>query len=346
MVTETRSPTVLVTGASGFIATHCILQLLEQGYRVRGTLRTPSHETTLRQLFARHVGADNQLEFAEADLLKEDGWREAVRGCEYILHLASPLPAGPPKDENELIVPARDGTLRVLKAAASEGVKRVVLTSSISAMATGHMEDCIQYDESDWSITDGMADAYAKSKTLAERAAWDFANNLQPGHPLELAVINPATVLGPVLDAHFKGKSGELVRRLLCHAYPGCARLCFPLVDVRDVAAAHLLAMTVPDAAGKRFCCVSETLWMVEIALILDKHYASRGYRIPTRVLPDFFFRAVALFDKTARLVTYGLGKQCAISNDQIVNVLGWQPRKAEEMIIDMAESMIRHGIV
>ncbi|MCP5054134.1 MAG: NAD-dependent epimerase/dehydratase family protein, partial [bacterium] len=208
MVEKSKDTTVLVTGASGFIAMHCVLQLLEQGYRVRGTLRTPSRETSLRQTFQKHVEAGHRLEFMTADLTQDEGWDEAARGCRYVMHVASPVPLKKPKHEDELIIPAREGTLRVLKASAVAGVKRVVLTSSVAAILYGHPRDGSKiFNENDWSKIDEKIGAYPKSKTMAERAAWDFVNNQQGEEKMELAAINPGVVLGPVLDEDY-GTSG------------------------------------------------------------------------------------------------------------------------------------------
>ncbi len=345
MPTEPSSTRVLVTGATSFIALHCILQLLEQGYRVRGTLRAASREEPVRQTLAKYVNAGDRLEFARADLLQDDGWEQAVRGCESVLHVASPYPDKPPKREEDLIVPAREGTLRVLRAAARGGIKRIVLTSSTAAITAGHTGAGNTFDERDWSNLEGDSDAYSKSKTLAERAAWDFVASLESHQRLELAVINPAYVYGPYLDNH-SSTSGELIRKLMRREVPGVARTVVNFADVRDVAAAHLAAMTTPQAAGQRFCCVADRCWMREIAVTLQTHFAGRGYRIPIRELPDFLVRLIALIDPSVRPAVPYLGKQVRISNERIKQVLGWQPRPREEAIIAMAESMIEQGIV
>ena len=346
MTEEKANVRVLVTGASGFIAMHCILQLLEQGYRVRGTLRTPAREANLRRTFAEYVEADDRLEFVTTDLMKDEGWVEAVEGCTYVLHVASPLPRSLPKHEDELVIPAREGTLRVLKAAAEVGVQRVVLTSSIAAIIHGHPRDgSKRFDENDWSRTDDEIEPYQKSKTLAERAAWDFVKGLTGSEKLELTAINPGLVLGPILDEDY-GTSGEVVRKLMRREVPGCANIGFAPVDVRDVAAAHLAAMVTPQAAGQRFCCALDFAWMCDIAAILDKHFAAQGYKIPTRRMPDFLIRIVALFDKTVRLVVSNLGQRTDISSDHIRQVLQWQPRSLEEMVVDMGASMIKYKVV
>lgn len=348
----TRSPSppaetrVLVTGASGFIALHCILQLLEQGYRVRGTLRSPARAASLRAILARHLDAgvdlDERLELVTADLQQDEGWAEATRGCTFVLHVASPLPKESPKDENELIVPAREGALRVLRAASEAGVARVVMTSSIAAVLYGHPRDGSKvFDERDWSIPDGLA-AYEKSKTLAERAAWQWLE--ESGSALELVTIQPGLVLGPILEKD-SGTSGEAVRKLMARELPGCPRLGFAIVDVRDVASAHLAAMTTPEAAGERFCCCIEHVWMSEIAAVLKQHVGARGYRIPTWPLPDFAVRLAGLFDKTTRMIVPELGLRQDVSNDKIRRVLGWQPHGMRDAVESMADTMIEHGV-
>jgi nucleoside-diphosphate-sugar epimerase len=279
-------------------------------------------------------------------LADDEGWDDAVKGCEYILHVASPLPSQPPKHEDEVIQPAREGTLRFLKAASSANVKRVVMTSSIAAVVSGHEEDDSKvYNEEDWSRTDRYIGAYEKSKTLAEGDAWDFVKGLEGENALELSVINPGLVLGPILDEDYSA-SGEVIRKIMRRELPGLPDLSWPMVHVRDVAEAHLAAMTTPEAAGMRFCCAIENATMQDIALILDKKFAKQGYKVPTRKLPNIVVRFSALFDKTIRLVVKDLGKRTEVSNARIKEVLAWKPRSLEEMVVTMAESMIEHGVV
>ena len=346
MTNTPEERTVLVTGASGFIAMHCILQLLQQGYRVRGTLRTPSRADNLHATFAQHAETGDRLEFVEADLMRDEGWDIAVEGCTYVLHVASPLPRKNPEREDELIIPAREGTLRVLQAASAAGVKRVVQTSSIAAMIhSADRDDSKVYDENDWSTFEGKGNAYPKSKTYAEQAAWEYIRSLPEGDQMELATINPSVVLGPILDEDY-GTSGEVVRKLMRKEYPGCPNLGFSFVDVRDVAAAHLAAMTVPEAAGERFACSTQFAWVQEVAIILHDNFAARGYKIPTRKMPNLFVHAAALFDPTIRLAAGNLGKRTNISNEHIRKVLNWQPRSLEEMVVSMGESLIKYGVV
>ena len=342
MTTDNSSTTVLVTGASGFLGLHCTLLLLEKGYTVRGTVRSLSREPHLREVLGRHVDIGDRLSLVEADLTRDEGWDAAAEGCDYAWHVASPFPPGVPKHPDDLVIPAREGTLRLLKAAANAGVKRVVLTSSLVAVYEGHDDYDRTLDENDWTDTEAKIDAYSLSKTLAERAAWDFAKN--NGH-LELVAINPGAILGPVLDgSHQMVTSGELITKFMRREVPGAADLAFHLVDVRDVAGAHLLAMTTPEAAGRRYCCFAEDVEMVEIARILDRNFADRGYKVPTRVIPNFVVRFIALFDKPTALIVPGLGRRTRISTERIRSELGWQPRPAEEFIVDMAESLIEHG--
>jgi nucleoside-diphosphate-sugar epimerase len=337
--------TVLVTGASGFIAQHCILELLRSGYRVRGTLRSLSTALRIRETLARHTSLDGRLDLVEADLLRDDGWADAVRGCRYVLHVASPFPRGLPEHEDDLIVPARDGALRVLRAASNAGVKRVVMTSSLAAVAYGHPQsEGRVYDERDWSNSSEPIGAYQKSKTLAERAAWDFVHALPPERALELVTVNPGFVLGPVLDEDY-GTSGELVKKLLRREMPGCANVGWAMVDVRDVARMHLLALTTKEAAGQRFICAGEHAWMIDVARVLDRHFRPKGYKVPMRQIPFWILRVASLFDKTLKLVIKEVDKRQDVSHERARSVLGWEPRGLEEMVVAMGESLIQHGV-
>lgn len=337
--------TVLVTGASGFIGLHCVRELLQNGYRVRGTVRSLTREPALRDALSQHAST-SRFELVSADLLSDEGWSDAMQGCRYVWHVASPVPNALPENEDDLIIPARDGTLRVLRAAAEAGVERVVLTSSIAAVCEGYPRDPSRiFEENDWSRLDGDLSAYDKSKTLAERAAWDFVRDWTGDRPLQLATINPGLVLGPVLEQDY-GLSPEAILKLMSRAYPGCPRLGWPVVDVRDVAGAHLAAMTTPEANGQRFCCCVDFVWMKEMAVILNEHFADRGYKTPTRTLPDFVVRFIGLFDKVAAVTVPRLGLELHVSNERIKRVLGWQPRSAEESIVATGESLIDLGLV
>lgn len=336
---------ILVTGAGGFIAAHTVRLLLEQGYRVRGTVRDLKREPGLRATLAQNTQTTDALEFVRADLLQDDGWADAVRGCEYVIHAASPFPLLEPKDENELIVPARDGTLRVLNAAHAAGVKRVVIISSNVAVLHGHEGENRTFDENDWANIHAPKGAYAKSKTLAERAAWDYITSAANTNGMELASVNPGYVLGPFLDTHH-ASSMDLVSTLMKHQVPGVSHSKISYVDVRDVATALSAALTVPDAAGKRFCCVTVTPWMQSVALTLHKHFAARGYRVPTREIPNFMVRAIALFDPKVAVIVPSLDWDYEVSNERLKSILHWQPLPPEQTLVDMGESMIALGLV
>jgi dihydroflavonol-4-reductase len=330
------STLVTVTGASGFIGLHCVRELLERGFRVRGTVRGPKSADSLRRALLP-LDAGERLEFAQAELLSDTGWAEALRGARYVLHVASPLPKVSPKDEDELIRPAREGVLRVLRAARAAGVTRVVMTSSAAAVNSGRERTATHvFDENDWSDLARPMGAYEKSKTLAEKAAWDFAR--EPGAP-ELVAINPVYVLGPSLTGA-DNTSNEIVGKLLRRDVPGCARIAFPLVDVRDVAKGHVLALLAPAAAGERFLLVSDTAWMKEIAEVL----AAAGYRVPTRELPNFLIRVVGVFDPTVRLVLEDLGKPALMSAEKAKRLLGWSGRSMREMVLDTARAITARG--
>ena len=338
--------TVLVTGGSGFIGSHSILQLLAAGHRVRTTVRSLKREGDVRAML-NEGGAEpgDRLSFAAADLEKDAGWREAAAGCEYVLHVASPFPSTVPKHEDELIVPAREGALRVLRAARDAGVKRVVLTSSFAAIGYGQKEQAGPFDETNWTNLDGPdVLPYVKSKTLAERAAWDFIS--KEGGGLELSVVNPVGVFGPVLGPDFS-TSILLVQRLMDGAMPGCPRLSFGAVDVRDVAGLHILAMTAPAAKGERFLAVAGDFMSIrEIAKVLKTRMGAIAKRVPTRQLPDWLVRVAALRDAAVKQILPELGKQRNATNEKAKRILGWAPRSNEESIVATAESLARLGLL
>ena len=339
--------TVLVTGGSGFIGSHCILQLLDAGYSVRTTVRNLSREGDVRTMLkAGGADAGDRLSFFAADLEKDAGWAEAVAGCEFVLHVASPFPLKVPKDENDLIVPAREGALRVLRAARDAGVRRVVLTSSFAAIGYGHEPQAAAFDETTWTNLDGKIAVapYAKSKTLAERAAWDFI--ALEGGGLELSVVNPVAVFGPVLARDY-ATSIVIVQKLMDGSVPGCPRLSFGVVDVRDVVDLHLRAMTDPAAKGERFLAVAgDSISMLDAAKVLRAGMGAAARKVPTRGLPDWALRVIAVFDSTVRQVVPELGKVKDASNAKAKRVLGWAPRSNEEAILGTAESLVRLGLI
>jgi dihydroflavonol-4-reductase len=338
------SKPILVTGASGFVALHTIIQLLQQGYKVRATLRTLSREAEVRETIAKHVQINDGLEIVSADLMQDAGWDKAVQGCESVLHVASPFPLFEPKNEDDLIIPAVQGTQRVLRAAHNAKIKRVVIVSSVAAIYAGHIGENRTFDENDWSIIENNISTYSKSKTLAERAAWDFINGAENINKMELAAINPSLILGPILNKNFP-TSAEMVRTFMLGQVPGVAQLKIGLVDVRDVASALILAMSTPEAAGNRFICSTATVWIKEIADTLHQKYSGR-YKIPTTQFPVFFVRILALFDKKVALLAPELNWDYEYSNEKSKRILKWNPRSMEEAILSMAESLIEQKFV
>lgn len=337
---------VLVTGGSGFVGAHCIIQLLEAGCQVRTTVRSLNREAEVRQML-RVGGAEagDRLTFAATDLTSDAGWADAVSDCAYVLHVASPFPPDIPKNEDEVIIPARDGALRVLKAARDAGVKRVVLTSSYAAIGYGQPQQSAPFDETNWTNPDGDdVRAYVKSKTLAERAAWDFM--AREGGALELSVVNPVAILGPALAKDYS-TSIMLIQRLMDGDMPGCPRLYFGIVDVRDVADLHLKCMTHPAAKGERFLAVAgEFLSIAQIGRILKRQLGPMAKRVPTMELPDFLVRLAAMNDPAVQQILPELGKRKNGTNAKAKRVLGWTPRSNEDAIIATAESLSRLGLL
>ena len=338
---------VLVTGGSGFIGGHCILQLLAAGHEVRTTVRNLSREPEVRAMLKQGGAADpgKTLSFVAADLEADAGWPEAVAGCDYVLHVASPFPATLPRHEDELIVPAREGALRVLKAARDAKVKRVVLTSSFAAIGYGHDDRTTPFDETVWTALKGNGvGAYAKSKTIAERAAWDFIDHDSSG--LELAVVNPVGVFGPLLGPDYS-TSIILIKRLMDGDVPGCPRIYFGAVDVRDVADLHIRAMTDPAAKGQRFLAVAGPFMsMVEMSETLKARLGDKARRAPTRELPDVLLRIMALWDGEVRQLVPELGKHKDANSEKAQRLLGWSPRSAADSIVASAESLGALGLL
>jgi nucleoside-diphosphate-sugar epimerase len=338
---------VLVTGGSGFVGSHCIVQLLAAGHDVRTTVRSATRRADVFALVKQGGIADpgDRLSFAIADLENDAGWPEAVAGCDFVLHVASPFPFEVPKDENELIRPAREGALRVLRAARDAGVKRVVLTSSYAAIGYGAEVTGKVLTEEDWTDAEAPGtQPYIKSKTLAERAAWDFI--AKEGGALELAVVNPVGVFGPVLGPDYS-TSIQIIQRFMDGAVPGCPRLWFGVVDVRDVADLHIRAMTDPAANGQRFLAVAgDFMSMVEMARALRADLGPAARKAPTRELPDWLVRLFALIEPGAKQLLPELGKRKNGSNAKARTLLGWAPRSNEESIVATAKSLIELGLL
>jgi nucleoside-diphosphate-sugar epimerase len=336
--------TVLVTGGSGFLGGWCIVEALRRGYRVRTTVRSISREAEVRANVAAVLDAGDRLQVLAADLMSEEGWPEAAGGCDYVLHVASPFPEKQPRDPDELIVPAREGALRVLRASLDAGAGRIVMTSSVAAVRNGRdgaLEGRRELTEEDWSDpADPHMTPYAQSKNIAERAAWELVR--ERGGEDRLVTIQPGAIVGPVLGED-RSYSLEAISRLLDGRMPGLPRLGFAFVDVRDVAALHVLAMTAPEAAGERLIAAGEFLWFSDVAQILRERLGEAARKVPTRKVPNFVVRAMGMVDPGVRSVATELGHEARYSSENARRRTGWQPRPVEETIVDCARSLLAH---
>lgn len=343
---EISKETVLVTGGSGFLGTHTIVQLLEAGYTVRTTVRSPQREDEVRLLLrADSMTDDSRLSFTVADLTKDDGWQQAMEGVSYVLHTASPFPDRQPEDENELLLPARDGTLRVLKAARKADVKRVVITSSFAAVGYSPKPANEPYTEEDWTNPDqpGLS-AYIKSKTIAERAAWDFMKK-DPGN-LELSVINPTGIFGPVLGKDFSS-SLQIIQNMLEGKMPAVPDVSFGVADVRDVADAHIRAMTNPNAAGSRFIVTSDRMMsFYDMAVALKKGLGEKAVKVSTKRLPNGLVKVGSLFNTRFKQLAPQVGKRKLISNEKARRVLGLKLHDGSETIVVTGQSLFDHNVI
>lgn len=345
--------TVLVTGGSGYVAGWCIVELLRQGYQVRTTVRSLAKGEGIRTAIASELDPGDSLSFAVADLTKDEGWQDAVSGVDYVLHVASPLAAeraGKSQDPEELIIPARDGALRVLRAASSAGVKRVVMTSAANAASPSSYAEEGVTDETLWTDPeDPKLIPYRKSKTVAEKAAWDFIAQQESsasGTGTSLTTILPGAVFGPVLTADGSG-SVSIIARMLQGKMPGVPRIGLEVVDVRDLADLHLRAMTAPEAAGQRFLATGEFIWMRQMAEALRSGLGVGGAKVSTRQLPDFLVRwMAALFDPSLKSITPSLGRRNRHSTQKAHELLGWSSRPAAESVLDCARSLIEKGAI
>ncbi len=328
---------VLVTGGTGYVAGWCIAALLERGYDVRTTVRSTSREAAVREA----VGASDRLGFAVADLTSDDGWAAAMKDVDYVLHVASPLGISQTDGPDTIVETAREGTLRVLRAAVAAGVKRVVMTSAANAASPSSYDTDGVTDETLWTDPeDPTLIPYRRSKTAAERAAWAYIRD--QGGATELTTVLPGAVFGPILATSTIG-SVSIVQRMVAGRMPGVPRIGLEVVDVRDLADLHVRAMTAPEAAGERFLGTGEFVWMREMAQTLRD---GLGRKIPTRQLPDFAIRIAARFDPSLREITVSLGRRHRHSIDKAKRVLDWQPRPATETILDCGRSLIEQGVV
>ncbi|MET7692359.1 aldehyde reductase [Streptomyces sp. NPDC005483] len=335
---------VLVTGGTGFIGSWCVLHLLEAGHTVRTTARDLRREATLRSWLHTATSFDDErLTVVRADLEHSDGWKDAVADCEFVLHVASPTLRNTPATGDELVVPAREGVLRVLRAARDAGVRRVVLTSAFGAVGIGHPPRSTPFTEEDWTDVDSDIPPYQRSKTLAERAAWQFVE--EEGGGLELVAVHPVGVLGPLLGPD-DPPSLRLVRRMLEGRVPACPPFGMGFVDVRDVADLHLRAMTDPAAVGERFLAIAgHSLRVVEIARILRERLGGRAAKAPTRELPVWLARALGTVNPELRLLRHQLGRDLDATSAKAERLLGWRARPIEDTVADTAESLLAHGI-
>ena len=336
--------TILVTGGTGYIAGELIELLLERGHNVRTTVRSVAgSEAKLRQ---RWPTAGDRLTVFQAELMSDAGWAQACAGCDAVAHLASPLPISVPRDENAIIVPAREGTLRALRFAHQAGVERFVQTSSNAAISYGHHQSKSHFDERDWTNLDAPGvQPYIKSKTIAERSARDWISVNAP--EMAFCSINPVLVLGPVANADFSA-SVEVVRRLLTGAIPMIPNVGFSIVDVRDVAMLHVLALEADPAVirDERFAASAEFYWMADVAAVLRRHLGRDARRVPVRRMPDALLRLMGLFSRDIRQLTGEIGTRKAISGEHARDVLGWVTRSPEQTILDTARSLIAREIV
>lgn len=329
--------TVLLTGISGYVGLHCAAELLKQGYKVRGSLRDLAKmDEVLDALKAASVDT-SLLEFVELDLLRDEGWGKAAHGVTYLMHVASPFVIANPKNEDEMIKPAVDGTLRAMRAAQMAGMKRVVLTSSIVAMMGGKMSGTFGPD--DWTPTNTSSiSTYSKSKTLAEKAAWEFVKGLSPDETMELVSVNPGGVFGPPLGKNISGQSMSMMAQMLAGKMPMVPNIAFPMVDVRDVAKIHVQAMTHEDVVGLRIITSqAEGTSFSSVAKMLNEH----GYKGPSpRIAPSLLLKVVALFDREAQGMKAWLGMNVNADNSKTVELFDWQPRSFSESVLETAEAV------
>tara|TARA_B100001769_G_scaffold55698_1_gene40467 strand:+ start:500 stop:1507 length:1008 start_codon:yes stop_codon:yes gene_type:complete len=323
---------VLVTGGSGYIGLHCISLLLKEGYAVRTSLRSMKRKKEIQEALSDSIKNNERLEFCELDLMRDDGWDAAVKGCDYVLHVASPVYEKNMQDENSFIQPAKEGLLRALKPAVKYKIKRFVMTSSIAAITQGHEDK--EIDESFWSLIDENTLPYIKSKTYAEKAMWDYMNQIDETKKIEVCTINPSFVFGPSLT-YDMGASNLLIRALLVGKLPALAKIQFNVVNVLDVAKAHILAMKSDRAAGQRFIVSEKALWLSDIAEILKNN----GFKkVPTVVVPNFLLGFLSFFLKDIALFKDRLGKSQITKSDNAKKLLQWNPGFVENAIIDTAK--------
>ena len=329
---------VLVTGVSGYIGQHCATELLKNGYSVRGSVRSLSKTNEVTNGIKKVIDPKGNLEFCELNLMKDEGWEKAMEGCDYVLHVASPFVSREPKDENELIKPAVDGTQRALKAAKRAGIKRVVLTSSMVAML-GNANGSIDLNQDSWTNVNAKhATAYLKSKTLAEKSAWEFINNQQGDKKLELVVVNPGPVYGPTLSGNLSGESMTMYKNLITGKMPMLPRASINMSDVRDIAQIHVQALENEKANGKRFIVSTEKAHSFqEMAQILK----SNGYdKVSTRLAPNFILKFMSNFNKDMKGMRPFIGNTFNGDVSETMKTFNWNPISLQKTVLDTAESV------
>ena len=334
--------TVLVTGGTGFIGLHCLQQLLDKGYKVRTTLRSESRKQEVMEAMKKHSSNCENLEFFIADLLNDDGWKEAVEGSKYVLHVASPFFLGEPENEDVFIKPAVEGTLRVLKACADADVQKVVLTSSFAAVGYGHPREKEVYTEEDWSSVDGEISPYAKSKTLAEKAAWDFVENLEESKKFNLTVINPVAVTGPMLTSDI-GSSNDFLLKLISGSMPACPKIHMGYIDVRDVAKAHIFSMTEEKTNGERIIVSENEMFFAEVGKTLNEAGFKKS---PTKEMPNFLVKIMSLFVGELKTLLSALNRKGDIDKTKAKSFFNWDYISTEQSVTETAQQLQDMGLI
>lgn len=334
--------TVLVTGGTGFIGLHCLQQLLDKGYKVRTTLRSESRKQEVMEAMKKHSSNCENLEFFIADLLNDDGWKEAVEGSKYVLHVASPFFLGEPENEDVFIKPAVEGTLRVLKACADADVQKVVLTSSFAAVGYGHPREKEVYTEEDWSSVDGEISPYAKSKTLAEKAAWDFVENLEESKKFNLTVINPVAVTGPMLTSDI-GSSNDFLLKLISGSMPACPKIHMGYIDVRDVAKAHIFSMTEEKTNGERIIVSENEMFFAEVGKTLNEAGFKKS---PTKEMPNFLVKIMSLFVGELKTLLSALNRKGDIDKTKAKSFFNWDYVSTEQSVTETAQQLQDMGLI
>ena len=333
--------TVLVTGGTGFIGLHCLQQLLDKGYKVRTTIRSESRKQEVMDAMKKHSSNCENLEFFIADLLNDDGWSEAVNGSKYVLHVASPFFLGEPENEDVFIKPAVEGTLRVLKACAEADVQKVVLTSSFAAVGYGHPREKEVYTEEDWSSVDGEISPYAKSKTLAEKAAWEFVENLEESKKFELTVINPVAVTGPMLTSDI-GSSNDFLLKLISGSMPACPKIHMGYIDVRDVAKAHIFSMTEEKTDGERIIVSENEMFFAEVGKTLNEAGFKKS---PTKEMPNFLVKIMSLFVGELKTLLSALNRKGDIDKTKAKSFFNWDYISTEQSVTETAQQLQDMGL-